>query len=96
MFDDTSRYARVETARLTEPDGREVAYKRRRFLPQGRSLQLLVEVTVAQEDRLDLIAAKILGSPEHFWLVCDANDAMNPIDLTAEPGVRLRVPVPPA
>ena len=96
MFDDTSRYAKVETARLTEPDGREIAYKRRRFLPQGESLQLLVEVTVAPGDRLDLIAAKVLGSPEHFWLVCDANDALNPIELAAEPGGRLRVPVPPA
>jgi hypothetical protein len=46
MFDPISRYAQVETVQLTLPDGRTVAYKRRRFLPQGRQLPLLEEVTV--------------------------------------------------
>jgi hypothetical protein len=96
MFDPTSRYAGIEVAKLAGPNGQVVAYVRRRFAPPGRTLPLLVEVAVAQEDRLDLITARTLGDPEHFWRVCDANDAMNPFDLTADAAVGrvLRIPVP--
>lgn len=94
MFEHTSRYYTLETATYAAPDGRVIAYKRRRFLPPGDEMPLLVEVTVVQGDRLDLIAARTLGDPEQFWRVCDANDAMNPPELTAEPGRRVRVPVP--
>jgi hypothetical protein len=96
MFDPTSRYAALETATLTGPDGRLVAYKRRRLLPRGADLPLLVEVTVGQGDRLDVLTARTLGDPEQFWRVADANDAMNPAQLTAEEGRVLRVPVPQA
>lgn len=94
MFDHTSRYYNLETAKHATPEGREIAYKRRRFLPQGREMPLLVEVTVTQDERLDLITARTIGDPEQYWRVCDANDAMNPVDLTVEPGRILRVPVP--
>jgi hypothetical protein len=59
-------------------------------------MPLLIEVLVTEGDRLDLITARTLGDPEHFWRVCDANNAMNPFDLTAEIGRRLRVPIPQA
>jgi hypothetical protein len=96
MFDPGSRYAAIEVATIVEPDGRTVAYVRRRFLPHGRLLPTLVEVAVEQADRLDLITAKTIGDPEHFWRVCDANNAMNPFELTADEAVGrlLRVPVP--
>ena len=94
MFEPTSRYYAIETATLTGPDGRRIAYKRRRFLPQGEAMALLVEVTVTAGDRLDLITARTLGDPEQYWRVCDANNAMNPAALTATLGQRLRVPVP--
>jgi hypothetical protein len=96
MFDPTSRYAGIEIATRADPDGHPVAYVRRRFAPQGRSLPLLVEIVVAQDDRVDLITSRTLGDPEHFWRVCDANDAMNPFDLTSDDAVGrpLRVPVP--
>lgn len=94
MFEPNSRYYSLETATFTTVEGREVAYKRRRFLPQGNRMPLLVEVTVTQGDRLDLITARTLGDPEQFWRVCDANNAMNPFDLTAEPGRTLRVGIP--
>lgn len=96
MFEPTSRYYALETATLTAPDGRMVAFKRRRFLPNGDDMRLFVEVTLIQGDRLDLITARTLGDPEQFWRVCDANNAMDPFDLTAEPGRTLRVPVPQA
>lgn len=94
MLEHTSRYDALETATYTAPDGRVIAYKRRRFLPQGEKMQLLVEVTVSEGDRLDLITARTLGDPEQFWRICDANNTMNPFDLTAELGRTLRVPVP--
>jgi hypothetical protein len=96
VFEHTSRYYAIETVTLTDARGRVVAYKRRRFLPRGEDMPLLAEVVVAQGDRLDLITARTLGDPEQFWRIADANDAMNPFDLTAEVGRRLRVPVPQA
>ena len=94
MFDPESRYHDLETAQLTTREGRRVAYKRRRFLPQGATLPLLAEVTVRAGDRLDLLAAKALGDPAQYWRLCDANDAMNPATLTATPGATLRIAVP--
>lgn len=94
MFQYTSRYYSLETAVFVTPDGREVRYVRRRFLPQGDAMPLLAEVTVTQGDRLDLIAYRTLGDPEQFWRVCDANNAMNPVELTEEPGRRLRIADP--
>ena len=94
MFDFSSRYFAIETAVYVAPDGREIPYKRRRFLPQGDALPLLTEVTVTQGDRLDLIAARTLGVSEVFWQVADANTAMDPFELTSEPGRRLRIPEP--
>jgi hypothetical protein len=57
-------------------------------------MPVLQEVTVTAADRLDLIAARTLGDPEQFWRVCDANNAMDPLDLTTTLGRVLRVPVP--
>ena len=94
MFEHTSRYYNLDTAQLTTSDGRKIAYKRRRFLPQGKDMPVLVEVIINDGDRLDLITARTLGVGEQFWQVCDANNAMNPDSLTAEPGRRIRVPVP--
>lgn len=95
MFAPTSRYFNLETATLTTPERGEIAYKRRRFLPQAENMQVLEEVTVTQSDRLDLIAARALGDPEQFWQIADANNALNPFELTAEPGRVLRIAVPP-
>ena len=30
-------------------------------------MQVLAEVAVEPGDRLDLIASRVLGDPEHFW-----------------------------
>jgi hypothetical protein len=36
----------------------------------------------------------MLGDAEHFWQVCDANNALNPFDLADEVGRTLRIPFP--
>lgn len=94
MFDHNSRYHSLEDATWQAPDRRVIKYKRRRFLPQGEKMPLLVEVMVAPGERLDAITANHLRDPFQFWQVCDANNAMNPFDLVAEAGRRLRVPLP--
>ncbi len=94
MFDPTSRYAAIATATFTTADGRAVPYVRRRLVPRGSDLPLLGETAVVQGERLDVFTARTLGDPLHFWRVCDANDAIDPLELVAVPGRRLRVPVP--
>ena len=94
MIDNASRYAVLGDAVYESPDGRQIKYKQRRFLPQGETIPVQHLVGVAIGDRLDSIAARTLGDPEQFWQVCDANDCMNPFDLTAELGRTLRVPIP--
>jgi hypothetical protein len=96
MIDETSRYYGLDISTMTTSDGRLIRYLRRRLLPQGETLPLLVEVTVTQGDRLDLIAARTLGEAEQAWRIYDANNAMNPCDLLGEPGRVLRVPLPQA
>jgi hypothetical protein len=92
MIGPTSRYTNVPVATLVE-DGRTIAYLTRRFLPKGDDLPLLAETKLGPGERLDLLTTRTLGDPEHFWRICDANDAMNPADLEQE-GRALRVPLP--
>ncbi|WP_322493730.1 hypothetical protein [Chloroflexus sp.] len=94
MLHPNSRYYRIATVTLTTADGRQIVYLRRRLLPAGAAMPLLAKVEVTGGDRLDLIADRAFGDPEQFWRICDANDAMNPFDLTAEIGRLLRVAVP--
>ncbi len=94
MIDPTSRYATLEIASHTTPQGRELRYLRRRFLPQARDMQVVAQATVGAGERLDLLAARVLGDPLQYWQLCDANDAMRPNDLVARPGRMVRVPLP--
>ncbi|RCJ29432.1 hypothetical protein A6770_22130 [Nostoc minutum NIES-26] len=94
MFEYTSRYYSLETANFITTEGREIAYKRRRFLPQVQGQTILAEVTIAEGDRLDLISARLLGDPEQFWHLCDINNAMHPDELTTPSGRVLGVALP--
>jgi hypothetical protein len=94
MFSPRSRYYNIETATYQSEEERPLAYVRRRFLPRGDRMPVLVEITVTEGERLDLITARTLGDPEQYWRVCDANNAMNPADLVAEMGASIRVPIP--
>ncbi|TFW31741.1 LysM domain-containing protein [Massilia horti] len=94
MFPVTSRYYGIETATIEGPDGRPVAYLRRRFVPPPDPGPPLAEHAVVEGDRLDNVTARYLGDPEQFWRVCDANNAMQPQELTDEIGRRLRIVFP--
>jgi hypothetical protein len=94
MLDPTSRYYTLATATYEDKQRGEITYIRRRFLPKQTALPTIAEVTVAENDRLDLIAARTLGPPDQFWRVCDANNAMNPFALTDHVGRTLRIVAP--
>ena len=96
MFEPNSRYYNLKTATFTTREGEQVSYVLRRFLPRGEDLPTLSEVIVSEGDRLDNLTARTLGDPEAFWRVADANNAMDPADLTAEPGKTLKIPIPTA
>ena len=93
MFSDRSRYRNLETVTRVLPDGRDVLYVRRRFLPPAGG-PILAEHVVGQGDRLDNITAQYVGDPEQFWRLCDANGVMSPADLTREVNQRVLIPLP--
>jgi hypothetical protein len=93
VFEPPSRYYALEQATYTFPDGRTVAYARRRFLPPRAGLRPLALEAVRPGDRLDLIAARTIGDPEQAWRICDANDALDP-DALLRTGRRLTIPSP--
>lgn len=94
LFPPNSRYNGLATKRLVTPEGEEIVYLSRRFVPQPELFALLREHTVVQGDRLDNLAALYLGDPELFWRICDANRALRPDELTEEVGRRLRMTLP--
>jgi hypothetical protein len=78
----TGRYDGLEIATTTVPDGtggtRQVRYRRRRQLPDPRTVVPLAMHPVTARDRLDLVTARHLGDPTAFWRVADANAALDP------------------
>ncbi len=98
MFDTNSRYFKINNATITvkDSDGKErmIVYKRRRFIPSSEGTTTLVEHTVIQGERLDNITALYLGDPTLFWRVCDANLILDPDELTAQSGSRIKINLP--
>jgi hypothetical protein len=94
MIGSLSRYSGVGVASLELADGTRLAYLRRRFVPSGDRFLLMVEHRVKQHERLDNITAKYLGDPEQFWRICDANDAIDPNELTDTTGNAIRITMP--
>jgi hypothetical protein len=94
VFPPTSRYHGIETAEYVAPDGRRVAYLRRRFVPSPERFATLHDYRVVEGDRIDNVAARTLGDPEQYWRLCDANGALRPAELTERPGDVVRVTLP--
>jgi hypothetical protein len=93
-FPPTSRYHDVEVATLELPDGRRIAYLRRRFVPPPEAFATLRDHVVQEGERLDHLSAAYLGDPEQFWRIADANGAIAPERLTETPGRRIRITLP--
>lgn len=95
-FPTDSRYYGSATLTYTTPTGQAIAYLAQRIVPQPGTpnFATIAQHTVRQGDRLDLIAAKYLGDPLIFWLICDANGAIDPIDLVDTVGTVLDITTP--
>ena len=95
-FPTDSRYYGSATLSWNAPGGQAITYLDRRFVPQpgAANFATVAKHTVKQGDRLDLIAAKYLGDPLLFWLLCDANGAVRPSDLVETPGTLLNITMP--
>jgi hypothetical protein len=89
MFFKGSRYAKVAEDTMIDSDGREIRYKKIRFIPDVKAQMIH---TVTQGERLDHVAHQYYRDSERFWRVCDANHGMWPDDLIAEPGKTLLIP----
>jgi len=93
-FSPGSRYYTVEVATYTPPNGNEVKYVRRRFVPSAGEFVLLRKHRVTEGERLDNIANQYLGDPLQFWQLSDANNALDPAELTDPSGRELRITLP--
>ena len=93
-YDDYSRYRGLDLQSAVDASGRAVVVVARRFLPQPESLAQVGMVTVKAADRLDIIAAQQMDDARWWWRIADANGAIDPSELTADPGTSLRLTLP--
>ncbi len=91
-----SRYQGIAVVRLVRPDGSEIAYRAQRFAPDPAGFTAVGEHVVNDGDRLDNIAAVMIGDAELAWRIADANRAMRPGALTETVGHRLVITLPDA
>lgn len=84
-----SRYEHVGEVELVDGQGRVVRYKRTRFIvdPPAGGTHL-----VHEHERLDRLAFSAYGDVERWWLIADANRAIWPADVLAEPGRIIDMP----
>jgi hypothetical protein len=79
MFARSSRYRNLAEVHAPDRNGQLVVALELRFIPAtgGRFLH-----TVADQDRLDLLAFKYYADPTKWWQICDANPQIPfPLDL---------------
>jgi hypothetical protein len=84
----------VRTRSQIGADGQPIVYLARRLLPLPEQIAGQSLYTVQPGDRIDLVAARLLGDPLLYWLIADANDAMDPSQLCRTAGRKLRIPAP--
>ena len=94
-FDPSSRYADAEV-RAYDPgdDSPPVPYVGRRLVPPPEAHADRAEVTVVEGDRRDNLADRHMRDPAMWWLLADANGVVDPRELTARAGARLRLTGP--
>ena len=88
----SSQYYGAEVKQMTF-GGKVVAYLSRRILPQPYVYSQTQSYSVSAGDRTDILAARFLGDPLLYWMICDANGGMDPEELTAEPGRVILIPL---
>jgi len=91
----TSRYYGTAVNVFTATDGTKIPYLARRLVPQPGSFTTIARYTVVTDDRADLLAFRFLGDAGQWWQIADANPVLDPRDLTATPGLQIRITLPP-
>jgi hypothetical protein len=76
-----SRYQGLLTITWTAPDGTQIAYLSRRIVPPPASYASLGTHVMRDGERLDQVAANLMGDPLLFWRLADANGALHPDEL---------------
>lgn len=94
LFAPNSRYFTTNTTVMKRADDTEVVYLLRRFCPPPEAFAVIAEHIRTADERLDHIAALHLGDPERFWLLCDANNVVDPAELTRTPGRLILITLP--
>jgi len=89
----SSRYYGDGVEQTTLADGTVVAYLSRRIIPRTSTYTSTQNYSVVAGDRLDNLAARFLGDPILFWMICDANGTDDPESLVAEPGRVIQIPL---
>lgn len=93
-FGPQSRYYGVPVLTQTTASGDQISYVGRRFIAPPSAFATLQRYRVSQGDRIDVIAGAILGDPLVYWQICDANLALDPDDVTAQPGAFIVITLP--
>ncbi|HEU5003840.1 MAG TPA: LysM domain-containing protein [Actinomycetota bacterium] len=93
-FGPESRYVGLPIRTLAAPDGTPVSYVSRRFIAAPGAFAVLQRYRVREGDRVDVVAATLVGNPLSYWQLCDANLALEPSDLTGVPGAFIVVTLP--
>jgi nucleoid-associated protein YgaU len=81
----SSRYYGAQTQQFVLPDGTPVMYLARRIIPQPATYTTPQSYVIVDGDRLDNLAARFLGDPLLYWMICDANGTTDPDALTSAP-----------
>lgn len=92
-MDATRRYAALPTRRHVRADGSVVVFRARRYLPHPGEARVASLTLSGPDRRVDLIAARELGSAGRWWQLCDANLVMSTDEIEHAPGRAIRVPV---
>jgi hypothetical protein len=96
-FPPQSRYhgigVRVLEPAPDRPDDEPVAYLARRWVPSPERFATLSAYRTVEGERLDRIAARLVGDSEAFWQLCDANGVVWPTDLE-QPETVVRTTLP--
>jgi nucleoid-associated protein YgaU len=89
----TSRYYGAQVESYSPSGGPTVMYLARRIIPQASTYPSTKTYVIVDGDRLDNLAGRFLGDPLLYWIICDANSATDPDELTAQAGQTLLIPV---
>ena len=94
-FGPASRYLNVSIGRYVKSPGEPgVNYVLRRFIPQQRDISIVAHHLVHDGERPELVAAQLLGDPEFYWRLADANVVTDPFELN-KVGRHIAIPGPP-